>query len=97
METYLIVIGRTATGYSAHCPDVLGCASVGKTAEEVVANMKKALELHFEGMVEDGEPIPKPGGVDSYRKIMKDLDPEQYFLAHVQLDSSRFASPASRS
>ena len=35
MEIYLIVIGRTATGYSAHCPDVLGCATVGKTVEEV--------------------------------------------------------------
>ena len=43
METYLVVIGRTATGYSAHCPDVLGCAAVGKTVEAVLANMKKAL------------------------------------------------------
>jgi predicted RNase H-like HicB family nuclease len=64
METYLIVIGRTLTGYSARYPDVLGCASVGKTVEEGVANMKQALEFHFEGMAEDGEPIPKPGGVD---------------------------------
>jgi predicted RNase H-like HicB family nuclease len=61
METYLLVIGKTATGYSAHCPDVPGCASVGKTADEVVANMKKALELHFEGMAEDGDAIPKTG------------------------------------
>ena len=30
MKTYLVIIGRTATGYSAHCPDVLGCAAVGK-------------------------------------------------------------------
>jgi predicted RNase H-like HicB family nuclease len=98
MEVYLIVIGRTATGYSAHCPDVLGCATVGKTVEEVVANMKKALELHFEGMVEDGDPIPQPGGVDSYRAVMKDLDLDQYFLAHVQIDSSQFAAtPASHS
>jgi predicted RNase H-like HicB family nuclease len=63
MADYLIVIGKTSTGYSAHCPDVLGCASVGKTVEEVVANMKKALALHFEGMAEDGDPIPQPGGV----------------------------------
>jgi predicted RNase H-like HicB family nuclease len=97
MEVYLIVIGRTATGYSAHCPDVLGCATVGKTVEEVVANMKKALELHFEGMVEDGDPIPQPGGVDSYRAVMKDLDLDQYFLAHVQIDTSQFAVPVSPS
>lgn len=97
MDTYLILIGRTATGYSAHCPDILGCAAVGTTVEGVVANMKKALELHFEGMMEDGEAIPKPGGVDSYRQAMKDLDVDHYFLAHVQIDTSRFAPTVSQS
>jgi predicted RNase H-like HicB family nuclease len=97
MATYLIVIGRTATGYSAHCPDVLGCAAVGKTVEEVVANMKAALELHFEGLVEDGDPIPKPGGVKAYREVMKDRDVDQYVLAHVQIDTSRLAAPVNHS
>lgn len=90
METYLIVIGRTSTGYSAHCPDVLGCAAVGRTVEKVVAKMKAALELHFEGMAEDGEPIPRARGVESYKEVIKDLDVPQYFLAHVQVDTSRF-------
>jgi predicted RNase H-like HicB family nuclease len=97
MDTYLIVIGKTQTGYSAHCPDVLGCASVGKTVEAVVANMKQALELHFEGMVEDGDQIPKPGGADSYREAMKDMDPDEYFLAHVQVDTSRYTAPLTHS
>jgi predicted RNase H-like HicB family nuclease len=99
METYLIVIGRTPTGCSGHCPDVLGCASAGKTVEAVVANLKQALELHFEGMVEDGDPIPKPCSLDSYREVIKDLDLDldQYFLAHVQIDTSRYAAPMSHS
>ena len=92
METYLVVIGKTATGYSAHCPDVLGCASVGKTVDEVLANMKKALAFHFDGMAEDGEPIPKPGGAALYRTVMKDLDVDQYFLGHVQIDTSRIVA-----
>jgi predicted RNase H-like HicB family nuclease len=91
MATYLIVIGKTSTGYSANCPDVLGCAAVGKTVEKVVANMKEAMELHFEGMAEDGDPIPKPSGIASYREAMKEGDLDQYFLAHVQIDTSRFA------
>src|SRR5438270_8370568 len=97
MAIYVMRRGRAATGDSAHCPDVLGCATVGKTVEEVVANMKKALALHFEGMVEDGDPIPQAGGVESYREVMKDLDLDQYFLAHVQIDTSRFAAPVSPS
>ncbi len=92
METYLVVIGRTSTGYSAHCPDVLGCAAVGETVEEVLANMKKALALHFEGMMEDAEPIPKPGGTGSYRRVMKGLDVDHYSLGHVQIDTRRLAS-----
>jgi predicted RNase H-like HicB family nuclease len=95
MATYLIVIGKTSTGYSAHCPDVLGCAAVGKTVEKVVANMKEALELHFEGMAEDGDPIPKPSGIASYREAMKETDLDQYFLAHIQIDTSKFAVPIS--
>jgi predicted RNase H-like HicB family nuclease len=87
METYLVVIGKTSTGYSAHCPDVLGCAAVGEAVEEVFANMKKALRLHFEGMMEDAEPIPKPGGTRSYRRVMKDLDVDQFFLSHVEIDT----------
>ena len=89
MATYLVVIAKTKTGYSAHCPDVLGCAAVGKTVEEVLANMKEALELHFDGMREDGEPIPKPRGAATYRKAMKDLDVENSFLGHVQVSTGR--------
>lgn len=97
METYLIVIGKTSTGYSAHCPDVPGCGTAGKTVEKVISNMKKALALHFEGMAEDGDRIPKPGGVKSYREVMKDLDMDQYLLAHVHIDTSRLAASAQRS
>jgi predicted RNase H-like HicB family nuclease len=95
VETYLVVIGKTRTGYSAHCPDVLGCAAVGTTVEKTVANMKKALKLHFESMLEDNEEIPKPRGIASYRQVMKDLEADQYLLAHVQIDVSRFAATAS--
>jgi len=89
MGTYLVVIGKTATGYGAHCSDVLGCASVGSTVEEILSNMKKALDFHFDGMAEDGDPIPEPGGAASYRMVMKDLDVDHYLLGHVQIDTSR--------
>lgn len=81
MRTYLVVIGKTATGYSTHCPGVLGCALVGETAEEVLSNMKEALEFHFDGMAEDGAPIPEPGGAASYRAEMKDLDVDRFSWA----------------
>ena len=96
MATYLVVIGKTSTGYSAHCPDVLGCAATGKTVEAVVRRMKDALELHFEGLAEDGDPIPEPRGINSYGQVMKELDAEQYLMAHVQVDTNRFATAETR-
>ena len=96
MPTYLVVIGKTTTGYSAHCPDVLGCAAAGKTLAKVMSNMKEALEFHFEGMLEDGTAIPKPGGVASYREALRELDLDQYFMAHVRVEPDRFAAPASQ-
>jgi len=92
MDIYLILIGKTSNGYSAHCPDVPGCAAVGKSVEETIANMKEALTFHFEGTIEDGDPIPKPGGVDSYREVMKDIDLDRYVLAHVQIDTNQLVS-----
>ncbi len=47
-------------------------------------------------MVEDGEPIPKPGGIASYKEVMKELDVSQYFLAHIQIDISQIAAPLSQ-
>lgn len=41
-------------------PDVPGCVSTGKTAEETLANMREAIEFHLEGMREDRDPIPQP-------------------------------------
>ena len=96
MATYLVVIGKTSTGYSAHCPDVLGCAATGKTVEAVLRRMKEALEMHFEGLAENGDPIPKPRGIESYKQIIKGLDSEQYLMAHVQVDSKRFATAGTR-
>lgn len=94
MDLYLIVIGKTATGSSAHCPDVPGCAAVGKTIDKAIANMTEALEFHLEGMLEDGEPLPKPSGVDAYRDAMKDPDLKDDLLAHVAIDTSKFAVSA---
>ena len=95
MQVYLIIIGKTATGYSAHCPDVPGCAAVGDTVEQAVASMRGALEFHFEGMLEDGEPIPLPRGMAAYSEAMQDLEVDREFPAHVRIDSTRQAGALS--
>ncbi len=41
-------------------PDFPGCVSCGKTLEEARRMAVEALTLHVQGMLEDGEEIPKP-------------------------------------
>ncbi len=66
---YLIVIEPTGTGFSAYSPDLPGCVSTGTTREEVERNMRGAIELHVEGLREEGYPVPEPSTSSSYVEI----------------------------
>ena len=66
---YAIIIHKANGNYSAHAPDVDGCIATGKTIEETRQNMKEALAFHFEGMAEDGDPIPEPTTAADYVEV----------------------------
>lgn len=62
---YLVVIekgsnSRGIESYSAFSPDIPGCATTGRTRQEVERRMHEALEFHLEGIVEDNDPLPVP-------------------------------------
>jgi predicted RNase H-like HicB family nuclease len=50
----------TATGYSAHVPDLPACASAAATLDQARELMKEAIEDHLECMREFGYLIPEP-------------------------------------
>ena len=57
---YAVIYEKTSTGYSAYIPDLPGCIAAGDTVEETEQLMREAVELHLNGMREDGDPIPEP-------------------------------------
>jgi len=67
--SYLVVIEPTGTGFSAYSPDLPGCVSTGATREEVEQNMQEAIELHLEGLREEGYPVPEPNSSSAYVEI----------------------------
>ena len=69
MHKYLIIIEKTATGFSSYSPDLPGCVSTGETREEIERNMKEAIEFHLEGMQEEGYPIPEPSSESAYLEV----------------------------
>jgi predicted RNase H-like HicB family nuclease len=60
MKTWLVLIERTTTGYSAYAPDVPGCVAVGGTIDDVQHNMRAALASHLEMLRDDGAEVPDP-------------------------------------
>ena len=66
MRKYAIVIEQGENNLSAYVPDLPGCITTGKTIEEIERNIREAIELHLEGLLEDGEPIPNPQTAVAY-------------------------------
>ncbi len=60
MREYTIVIEDAGSNLSAYVLDFDGCTTTGRTIDEVVKNMKVAIESHLELMIEAGEAIPEP-------------------------------------
>ena len=48
-----IVIEKDEHGYYAYCPELEGCQSQGDSIEEVIANIKEAVELYLETLSEE--------------------------------------------
>ena len=66
MHKFLIVIENAGQNFSAYSPDLPGCVATGATHEETERNMYEAIQMHIDGLVEDGLPIPQSTAVAEY-------------------------------
>ena len=57
---YTIVIEKTPNNYAAYVPDLPGCVATATTREELLDEIREAIEFHIEGIREDGESVPEP-------------------------------------
>ena len=60
MMRYMVVIERGDTSWGAHVPDLPGCVAVGETRAEVLRLICETIELHIDGLRQDGLPVPAP-------------------------------------
>jgi predicted RNase H-like HicB family nuclease len=63
MYKYLVIVEQGPNNYSAYSPDVPGCVTAGDTVEETLNNFREALQMHIEGILEDGDAIPPASSV----------------------------------
>ena len=58
----VILIPDETGGYVVEVPSLPGCYSQGETEEEALANIREAIALHIESLIEDGEEVPEDVG-----------------------------------
>ncbi|SAI47367.1 phage-like protein [Bordetella ansorpii] len=74
-------------------PDLPGCFSSGDTFEEALDSVLEAIDLHLEGLVEDGHDVPVPRPIVEHRDVPDYTDG---VWAVVDVDVSRFDGRAEK-
>lgn len=91
---FSVVMHKDAdSDYGVIVPDVPGCFSAGSTVTEALDNVKEALSLHFEGLVEDGDPMPQPQDIEAH---LGNADYEGGIWAVVDFDVTPYLGKAVR-
>jgi len=57
---YTVIVERGDDSWGAHVPDLPGCIAAGGTREEVLERIREAIEVHVQGLKDQGLPIPEP-------------------------------------
>ncbi len=66
---YPIVLHKDKTSdYGVTVPDLPGCFSAGRTVDEALAMAKEAIELHLEGLIDEGQPVPQPRKIENHQR-----------------------------
>ena len=69
MTRYAIVIEKAESNFGGYVPDLPGCVATGATVEKTESLLREAIQLHLDGMREDGIPIPDPSSVVEYLEL----------------------------
>ncbi len=89
MLAYIALVRKDPdSDYGVDFPDFPGCVTAAKEMEQVRTLAEEALRFHIEGILEDGEPLPKPS---SFERVMADPENRQAaaLLVNVPEDGLR--------
>ena len=62
-------VEKAKTNYAASVPDLPGCVATRATLKETQRRIREAIEIHIEGLREDGLPVPKPTSRVDYVEV----------------------------
>jgi predicted RNase H-like HicB family nuclease len=79
--------------YGVTVPDLPGCFSAGESIEAALAHAREAIELHLEGLLEHGEPLPEATPIEQLRR-RRAYRGGVWFM--IDVDPSKLRGPAAR-
>lgn len=57
---YTVILEKEEEGgYHVFCPALPGCHTQSETIEEGIINIREAIQLYIESLIEDGQPVPE--------------------------------------
>ena len=68
---YVVIVEQGESNVGAYDPDLPGCAAVGETKEGALHLIGEAVDLHLEGLREEGLPIPEPSSSSEYVEVSR--------------------------
>jgi predicted RNase H-like HicB family nuclease len=84
MSAYIALVRKDSdSDFGVEFPDFPGCVTAGKDLEEARTLAEEALRFHIEGMIEDGESLPRPS---RFEEIMS--DPENRGTVALLVDAA---------
>ena len=98
MIRYTVIYEKGPSSWGAYVPDLPGVISVGDSQDEVKRLIQEAIELHLEGMREEGMSVPQASsfaGVVKIEPAARCLGDATSVIWRVAANCrSRYASPA---
>lgn len=75
MAAYIALVRKDPdSDYGVEFPDFPGCVTSARDIQEARTLAEEALRFHIEGILEDGEPLPRPSG---FEEVMADPENRQ--------------------
>lgn len=88
-KSVTIIVEKASDGFTAYVPELPGCITFGNSLDEIKENIREAITLQLEGMIEDGEEIPF--NLQEDFNIELKLDVAQVFNLYQSINSTGFA------
>lgn len=88
MNYPIFITKEPGSDYGVEVPDLPGCVTAGRTMDEAMAMAREAIELHLEGLAEQGSVPPLPRSIEALCTI-RQFTGGTWALIHVDPSTLR--------